>query len=89
MSPWEELGTTSTKILNDLPNLKKGHRQAEDGVTAKVTTIEACAKKFLDPEIIENVWFLDPEIVEMFYKSFMINIMDSHKICLETSLAFL
>ena len=45
MSTWEELGTTSTKILNDLPNLKKGHRQKTDGVTAKVTTREACASK--------------------------------------------
>ena len=45
MSTWEELGTMSTKILNDLPNLKKGHRQKTDGVTVKVTTREACASK--------------------------------------------
>ena len=43
MSTWEELRTTSTKILINLSNLEKCHRQTEDGVTAKVTTREACA----------------------------------------------
>ena len=45
MSTGEELRTTSTKILINLPNLEKCHRQNEDGVTAKVTTREACASK--------------------------------------------
>ena len=42
MSTWEELGTTSTKILND-SKFEEGSQT--DGVTAKVTTREACASK--------------------------------------------